>query len=137
MESVKDMSGPVSNKESGVLSFLKGSIELLTGKDGKSLAWDESVSRASKQLSEAFSARHVAFLLGSGASSLERDGQQLGIPTMAYLAKEFSKCIGTRGDKKFLTNSERQALSVEHDREPSVQPVTAVISSKAPRVDND
>ena len=35
------------------------------------------------------SAKNIAFLLGAGCSSLIEDGKDLGIPTMAPLAKEF------------------------------------------------
>lgn len=110
MDPASDEPETVVKEYAGTLSFLKGGNEFLTDKDGRSLAWDEAVSKASQQLSEAMSARHVAFLLGSGASSLERDGQQVGIPTMVQLAKEFSESIGKRGNKRLLTSSERRAL---------------------------
>lgn len=44
-----------------------------------------------KALGQALNARNVAFLLGAGCSSLEIDGKQRGIPTMAPLAAEFCK----------------------------------------------
>lgn len=108
MEAKSD--GVAAPASTGRLSFLKGGEEFLTGKGGSGLPWDEAVEAASQQLSEAFGARHVAFLVGSGASSLAPAGKQVGIPTMAPLASEFGTTIGKRADKKYLTASERQAL---------------------------
>lgn len=53
------------------------------------LDWETGPSVIRKALGEALNARNVAFLLGAGCSSLEIEGQQRGIPTMAPLATEF------------------------------------------------
>ncbi|RUV18890.1 SIR2 family protein [Mesorhizobium sp. M7A.F.Ca.MR.245.00.0.0] len=51
--------------------------------------WGKGIESARQAISEALNARNIAFLLGAGCSSLMRDGAELGIPTMAPLAKEF------------------------------------------------
>jgi len=53
------------------------------------LDWGKGQDQVRKAVGEALNARHVAFLLGAGCSSLVRDGREQGIPTMAPLAKEF------------------------------------------------
>lgn len=65
------------------------------------LDWDKGPDLVRKALSEALGARHVAFLLGAGCSSMVVGGTELGISTMAPLAKEF--CGAARdGSKKSL-----------------------------------
>ncbi|MDX2220708.1 MAG: SIR2 family protein [Burkholderiales bacterium] len=93
------------------LSLRKGNSEFLIDKSGVPLSWDLAVSATSQQLSEALGARHVAFLLGAGASSLMHDTEQLGIPTMAPLAKEFAETTGVDPKKHFLTANERTLLA--------------------------
>jgi hypothetical protein len=53
------------------------------------LDWVKGIETARQAMSEAMSAKNVAFLLGAGCSSLMRDGKEVGISTMAPLAKEF------------------------------------------------
>lgn len=55
------------------------------------LDWENGPATVRKYLGEALNARNVAFLLGAGCSSLEIEGKQRGIPTMAPLAAEFCK----------------------------------------------
>ncbi|WP_284778460.1 SIR2 family protein [Agrobacterium sp. lyk4-40-TYG-31] len=55
------------------------------------LDWESGPGIVQKALGQALNARNVAFLLGAGCSSLEIDGEQRGIPTMAPLAAEFCK----------------------------------------------
>lgn len=95
----------------GHLSFLKGATEFLRDKTGNTQSWDAAVATTSQQLAEALGARHVAFLLGSGSSSLVRDCGQLGIPTMGPLAKEFAETVGKDTDESFLTTEERVDLA--------------------------
>lgn len=62
-------------------------------------------------LSEAMSAKNVAFLLGSGCSSfLDSNNKELGIPTMKPLAREFSRTTGGRGNTLFLNSTQKTAL---------------------------
>ncbi|MDG2531262.1 SIR2 family protein [Caulobacter endophyticus] len=63
------------------------------------VSWDEeggsgrqnTIGSARQMISEAMSAKNVAFLLGAGCSSLVRDKIERGIPTMAPLAWEFCR----------------------------------------------
>jgi hypothetical protein len=53
------------------------------------LDWVKGIETARQAISEAMSAKNVAFLLGAGCSSLMRNGKEVGISTMGPLAKEF------------------------------------------------
>jgi hypothetical protein len=53
------------------------------------LDWDKGIESARQAISEALNAKNIAFLLGAGCSSLMKDQKELGIPTMAFLAREF------------------------------------------------
>ncbi len=53
------------------------------------LEWGRDEQQVRTTIGEALNARNVAFLLGAGCSSLMADGKELGISTMAPLAKEF------------------------------------------------
>ncbi|MCQ8280093.1 SIR2 family protein [Acetobacteraceae bacterium KSS8] len=53
------------------------------------LDWNKGVESVRQAISEAMSAKNIAFLLGAGCSSLMKDKKELGIATMAPLAKEF------------------------------------------------
>jgi len=62
-------------------------------RDGNSepniLDWKKGIESARQAISEAMGAKNIAFLLGAGCSSMVEDGKELGIATMAPLAKEF------------------------------------------------
>lgn len=90
--------------------FFKGSENVLSSKVGKSETWEQAAARVRDSLSDALSARHVAFLLGSGCSSYIKDAKQLGIPTMAPLAKEFLSQIGAPSDTHLANQAERDLL---------------------------
>ena len=51
--------------------------------------WASGVERARHAIAEALNAKNVAFLVGAGCSSLIKNNTEVGIPTMAPLAKEF------------------------------------------------
>jgi SIR2-like domain len=51
--------------------------------------WSSGLEGVRQAIAEALNAKNVAFLLGAGCSSLITDGIEVGIPTMATLAKEF------------------------------------------------
>ena len=53
------------------------------------LEWPTGAEKVRQAISEAMSARNIAFLLGAGCSSLKKDGAEVGIATMGLLAKEF------------------------------------------------
>lgn len=58
------------------------SLQISTGARG---------SRVPVMISEAMSAKNIDFLLGAGCSSLMKGDKELGISTMAPLAKEFCR----------------------------------------------
>jgi hypothetical protein len=62
-------------------------------RDGNSepniLDWNKGIESARQAISEAMNAKNIAFLLGAGCSSLMKGEKELGIATMAPLAKEF------------------------------------------------
>lgn len=57
--------------------------------DFTEMDWESGIKAARQAISEALNAKNIAFLLGAGCSSLIRGGAEIGIPTMAPLAKEF------------------------------------------------
>ncbi|MFY0736325.1 SIR2 family protein [Aurantimonas sp. NFXS3] len=57
--------------------------------DPSELDWKKGIESARQAISEAMNAKNIAFLLGAGCSSLMKDKKELGIATMAPLAKEF------------------------------------------------
>lgn len=53
------------------------------------LEWPAGGEKVRQAISEAMSARNVAFLLGAGCSSFRKNNVEVGIATMAPLAREF------------------------------------------------
>lgn len=88
-------------------SFVKGDEE----EDGN-CQWPDDAERVRQALGESLNARNVAFLLGAGCSSSYSGGQEVGIPTMAPLAKEFTK-KREDDDPSYPTAKERDLLSKE------------------------
>jgi hypothetical protein len=61
--------------------------------------WDSGIAAVRQAIAEALNAKNVALLLGAGCSSLVLDELELGVPTMAPLAKEFcGETLGARSD---------------------------------------
>lgn len=85
-------------------SFLRGG-DPSTG----TVSWSDGVDVVRKSLAEAMNAKNVAFLLGAGCSSSWKGDQEVGIPTMAPLAKEFTGAQNL-DDAAFPTASERADL---------------------------
>ena len=84
--------------------FIRG----VDGDAGK-CEWPVDVEKVRQALGESLNARNVAFLLGAGCSSSVVDRQEVGVPTMAPLAKEFTKSRET-DDPTFPTTKERELL---------------------------
>ena len=59
--------------------------------DPSELDWNKGIESARQAISEAMNAKNIAFLLGAGCSSLMKGEKELGISTMAPLAKEFCR----------------------------------------------
>lgn len=87
-----------------IFSFFRGA-----GSDVVEYEWPDGAEKVRQSLSESLNARNVAFLLGSGCSSSFVDGQEVGVPTMAPLAHEFTKGHET-DDPVFPSTSERELL---------------------------
>ena len=85
-------------------SFLKGGDP-----DTGTVLWSDGVDVVRKRLADAMNAKNVAFLLGAGCSSSWSGGQEVGIPTMAPLAKEFTRTHDL-DDAVFPTAAERKDL---------------------------
>lgn len=71
--------------------------------------WPDGAHKVRQALGEALNARNVAFLLGAGCSSSWVDKKEVGIPTMAPLAKEFTKKRDA-DDPAFPTTAECKQL---------------------------
>ena len=71
--------------------------------------WPDDAKKVRQALGESLNARNVAFLLGAGCSSSWVDNKEVGVPTMAPLAKEFTNKRET-DDRSFPTKEERDLL---------------------------
>ena len=98
------------DKDEPKFSFFKGADDVVSSKDGSAFNWDKAASRVREHLYDALNAKNLSFLFGSGCSSLIRDSQQRGIPTMAPLASEFLKPAQDIDATQFPTAAERKAL---------------------------
>jgi hypothetical protein len=86
--------------------------------------WAAGVEGARQAIAEALNAKNVAFVLGAGCSSLVVNKVELGIPTMAPLAKEFcGETLQARanGFHDKLTPAERGAHPCHDADEKSVE----------------
>lgn len=95
------------------MRFVKGSRdEFAKIADGDS--WDEKASIVQRQMAEVFGAKNLAFLMGSGCSSLRNGDQELGIPTMKFLAEEFQGLLAAApadGETEdFVTSAQKTEL---------------------------
>tara|TARA_R110000868_G_scaffold354513_2_gene615811 strand:- start:3118 stop:4398 length:1281 start_codon:yes stop_codon:yes gene_type:complete len=71
-----------------MVKFLKGSRNGF-GNLTVETSWDEKADIIRRQMAEVFGAKNLSFLMGAGCSSLRNGGDELGIPTMKFLAEEF------------------------------------------------
>ena len=74
------------------LYFLKGSRDEFEKLKDES-SWEDKANIIQRQMAEVFGAKNLSFLMGSGCSSLRHDDEELGIPTMKFLAEEFQTLI--------------------------------------------
>jgi len=91
-------------------SFLKGEENVIATKDGNPFDWEKAAAKVREHLNDAMNARHIAFLLGSGCSSYQKDGEQVGISTMAPMASAFLANRGDDGDIYYVTQAESDIL---------------------------
>ena len=94
-------------------SFFKGGDDIVAPRSGEDFEWDKAALRVRESLHDALNAKNLAFLFGSGCSSLVVDGTQRGIDTMTPLAQEFLGTAPGIDDVRFPSAAEREALT-EH-----------------------
>ena len=70
------------------MKFLKGSRDEFEKLKDES-SWEDKAEIIQRQMAEVFGSKNLSFLLGSGCSSLRHGNDELGIPTMKFLAEEF------------------------------------------------
>jgi hypothetical protein len=104
------MTTNADEKKSETLHFFKGKQDVLDSKDGNTLEWRDAATRVREQLNDAMNAQHLGFLLGSGCSSFVAEDKEVGIPTMAPLAKAFIKATGSAESAPHLDDAEALAL---------------------------
>lgn len=92
-------------------SFFKGSDDIVAPRSGEDFEWEKAALRVRESLHDALNAKNLAFLFGSGCSSLVVDGTQRGIDTMAPLAQEFLGAAPGIDDVRFPSAAEREALT--------------------------
>lgn len=92
-----------------MLMFEKGGVNVIEPRNGEDLDWGRAAEAIRDGVGSALNARNVAFLLGSGCSSLVIDGEQRGIDTMAPLAEHFLGAIG-QDDAIYPTAEETSEL---------------------------
>tara|TARA_R110000744_G_scaffold362356_2_gene470390 strand:+ start:104 stop:1384 length:1281 start_codon:yes stop_codon:yes gene_type:complete len=74
------------------MKFLKGSRDEFDKLKGDS-SWDDKAAIIQRQMAEILGAKNLSFLMGSGCSSLRNGDDELGIPTMKFLAEEFQSLL--------------------------------------------
>jgi len=76
------------------------------------LSWPKGAETVRQAISEAMNAKHIAFLLGAGCSSLMKGGVEVGISTMGPLAMEFCcETLQARADGFYADGPEKPAPS--------------------------
>lgn len=106
--------------------------------DPEALDWSKGADTARQAISEAMNAKNIAFLLGAGCSSLMKGGVELGISTMAPLAKEFcSETLAARA-AGFYTDPPVEAAPAEAEGgEAAAEPVEETADDAWPDEDED
>lgn len=98
------------DKDFEPISFFKGAQNVLKAKDGSELPATDAIDAVRTQFGDALNARNLAFLFGSGCSSYRKAGAEVGIPTMAPMAKTFLGKVGENNDAPFVSTEERETL---------------------------
>lgn len=74
------------------MKFIKGSRDEFEKLKDES-SWEDKAEIIQRQMAEVFGSKNLSFLMGSGCSSLRRGDDELGIPTMKFLAEEFQALL--------------------------------------------
>jgi hypothetical protein len=99
-----------ADEQASAFSFLKGQENVIAPKDEAPFDWEAAAAVVRGHLRDAMNAQNLGFLLGSGCSSLVREGVQLGIPTMAPMAQAFLNQVGPDDTSPYISQVERQTL---------------------------
>ncbi|WP_300379696.1 SIR2 family protein [Henriciella sp.] len=89
------------------LNFLKGSRDEFAKLKGES-SWEDKAEIIQRQMAEVFGSKNLSLLMGSGCSSLRHEDEELGIPTMKFLAEEFQALLAADAGQTFV-NAEQKA----------------------------
>ena len=90
--------------------FFKGAEDTFSGISDDNFDWNQSAAKSRELLGDAMNARHLSFLLGSGCSSQLKDGKELGVPTMAPMAKEFLTISTDDSDETYPSAKEVESI---------------------------
>lgn len=98
--------------DAGGAEVSKATFKFIRGIEGEiaDYDWTDGAEIVRKALADSLNAKNVAFLLGAGCSSFCLEGNDIGIPTMAPLAKEFTATHDS-DNPLFPTSDERRELS--------------------------
>tara|TARA_B100001540_G_scaffold317725_1_gene352394 strand:+ start:193 stop:1470 length:1278 start_codon:yes stop_codon:yes gene_type:complete len=77
-----------------MMEFFKGSRDEFEKLKGEG-SWKDKAKIIQRQMAEVFGSKNLSFLMGSGCSSLRPEDEDLGIPTMKFLAEEFQALLAT------------------------------------------
>lgn len=94
-----------------MVKFLKGSRNEFENLKGEA-SWDEKADIIQRQMAEVFGVKNLSFLMGSGCSSLRNGDDELGIPTMKFLAEEFQTLLtsdSADGEAQVFVSTENRA----------------------------
>ena len=81
--------------------FYKGMQNILNPKENEKQSI-ESIKKIQEAFLKVLDNKNLSFLLGSGCSSYKIEGQEIGIPTMAPMAKEFYGLSNFEENKEWL-----------------------------------
>ena len=81
--------------------FYKGNQNILNSEENKNQSI-ESIKKIQEAFLKVLDNKNLSFLLGSGCSSYKIEGQEIGIPTMAPMAKEFYGLSNFEENKEWL-----------------------------------
>lgn len=99
-----------------MINFRKGNKDEFA-KLAPDACFDERAEVIRRNLAEVFGSKNLSFLIGSGCSSYMNNGEELGIPTMGPLAKEFQVTLQAMPDfaesNSYVTPSQKDALKEE------------------------
>ena len=90
--------------------FYKGAEDIFGKVSDEEFDWKQSALKTREQLGNAMNSRHLSFLFGSGCSTFYKEGTEVGIPTMAPLAKDFLSSGDGKLEEHYPTELEAEKL---------------------------